>query len=160
MRQHERVLNVIAWIGLILLVPVGLLVFGLPGAADFLTSHIGSYASPTALVIAFYALIILRVLFGNSEVYTPVLVGILVSFLLIAAVVPLSFMGWYRAAVSGIDYLANHRLVFLTGVGVSLLGVALGRVKGLPLLIHVIVLVAAPAALIVLDHIYGFAKLG
>ena len=160
MKQHEHVLNIVAWIGLILLVPVGLSVFGFPGPLDFLQKSFGKWGSPSAFVIGFFVLILLRFLFGHSELYAPVLIGMVVGFLLMATAVPMGFMGWLKSQTDKISYLSNHRLVFLIAVVVPLFGVALGRLKRLHWMLQLALLVLLPAALIVTESIYRFAPLG
>lgn len=160
MKVYERVINALAWIGFVLLVPVGLGVFGTPGPLDFLHRTLGQFGTASFLVIVFYGLILLRVLFGKSEIYAPVLLGAVVSFLLLSTAVDLHFMLWYRRLTDGIVYVVNHRLVFLVAVGAAVLGILLGGLKRLHWIVQVLFLILVPLALIVVAHIYGYAALG
>ncbi len=160
MKFYERFLNVLSWIGFLALVPVGLALFDIDGPLDFLQSSLGRLGTPSTLTIVFLALVLLRVLFGKSERYAPILIALVVSFLLLAAVVEFSFMRWYKATTDTIVYLDNHRLVFLIAVAVVIVGILLGRLKRLSWVVQVFVLILVPLALIVLAHIYGFASLG
>ncbi len=160
MKLYERVLNTLGWIGFIALVPVGLAVFGIPGPLNFLHGLLGKFGSASFLVILFYGLILLRVLFGKSEIYAPVLIGAVVSFFLMSTTTEIGFMDWYRKLTDSIVYLGNHRFVFLVAIGVVILGVLLGGLKKLHWVIQLIFLVIVPIALIVLAQIYGFAPLG
>lgn len=160
MKQHEHVLNIIAWIGVILLIPVGLAVFGIPGPLEFLHRSLGNYGTASAFVVAFFALVLLRVLFGHSELYAPVLIGLVVGFFLMASAVPMGFMTWYRTETDKVSYLSNHRFVFLVSVLVPFFGIALGRLKRLHWILELILLVLLPAGLVVAEKLYAFLPLG
>jgi len=160
MKVYERVLNALSWIGIIVLVPIGLAVFGIPGPLDFLHRSLGKFGSASFFVIVFYGLILLRILLGKSEIYAPVLIGAVVSFFLLTTTVEIGFMQWYRRLTDSIVYLGNHRFVFLVAVGVVVLGILLGGLKKLHWVIQLIFLVILPFALVVLAQIYGFAPLG
>lgn len=160
MKQHEHVLNLIAWIGVVLLIPVGLAVFGISGPLDFLHKSLGKFGSASAFVVAFFALILLRFLFGHSELYAPVLLGLIVGFFLMASAVPMGFMTWYRSETDKISYLSDHRFVFLVSVLVPFFGVALGRLRRLPWLLELFLLVVLPLGLVVAEQVYAFLPLG
>ena len=159
MKPYEKFLNLLGWIGLIFLVPVGLKVFGISGPLDFLQKSLGKFGSATFLLLVFYALILLRFLFGHSEIYAPVFIGMLVSFFLISATVEISFMKWYLNLSAKVSYLSNHPLVFVVGVLVAILGVSLGRLKRLNVIVQIVVLLVLPIAVIVAANIYGVAEL-
>lgn len=159
MKGYERFLNWLGWIGLLFLVPVGLTVFGVPGPLSFLHSHLGKFGSATFLLIVFYALILLRFLFGHSEIYSPVFIGLIVSFFLVAITVEIGFMGWYRNLLGKVPYVSNHPLIFLVGVAVAIVGLWLGRLKRLHLIAQLLLLLVIPVALIVVANIYGVAVL-
>lgn len=157
MKGYEKALNWLGWIGLLFLLPVGLSVFGISGPITFLHKSFGRFGSPTFLLLVFYALILLRFLFGHSEIYAPVFIGMIVSFFLVAVAVEISFMKWYVALVAKIPYLSNHPLVFLVGVVVALVGLWLGRMRRLHLAVQLLLLFVLPVAAIVVANIYGIA---
>ena len=159
MQPFEKFLNWLGWVGLLFLVPVGLQVFGIPGPLSFLHSSLGTIGTVTFLLLVFYALILLRFLFGHSELYAPVFIGMIVSFLLVSMTVEINFMKWYTALVAKVPYLSNHPLIFLVGVAVAIVGVWLGRLKRLHLVVQLLLLLVLPVALIVVANIYGFGRL-
>lgn len=160
MKIYERVINFLSWIGLLALIPVGLTAFGITAPLDFLGKSFGRFGSASFLIIVFYALFLLRILFGQSELYAPLLISMVVSFLLISTAVEIGFMSWFKAQTDRLIYLENHRLVFLVALAVIVIGTLLGRLKKLHWILQVIVLVLLPLAAIVLAQIYGFATLG
>lgn len=159
MQPFEKFLNWLGWVGLLFLLPVGLQVFGIPGPLSFLHTSFGKLGTATFLLLVFYALILLRFLFGHSEIYAPVFIGMIVSFLLISIAVEINFMKWYAALVAKVPYLTNHPLIFLVGVAVAVVGVWLGRLKRLHLVVQLLLLLVLPVALIVVANIYGVGLL-
>lgn len=159
MKGYERLLNWLGWFGLLFLVPIGLSVFGVPGPLDFIHRSLGAYGSAAFLLLIFYFFLLLRFLFGHSEIYFPVFIGMIVSFLLIASTVEIGFMKWYLHLTAKVPYLSNGPLVFLVGVAVAIFGVALGRLKRLHLVVQLLLLLVLPIAVIVLASVYGIAVL-
>lgn len=159
MKPFEKFLNLLGWIGIIFLIPIGLKVFGMPGLIDFLGKSLGQFGSETFLLLVFYALILLRFLFGHSEIYAPVFIGMIVSFLLVSIAVEVSFMKWYASLVAKVPYVSNHPLIFVVGVLVALVGLWLGRLKRLSIVVQLLVLVVLPLAIIVAANIYGIGVL-
>ncbi len=157
MKPYERAFNWLGWVGLLFLLPVGLTVFGVPGPLDYLQKTLGNFASATFFLLVFYGLILLRFLFGHSEIYAPVFLGMIVSFFLIAMTVEISFMKWYLQLTAKVSYLSNHPLIFLVGVAVALLGVSLGRLRRLHLIAQLLLLLVLPLAIVVAANIYGIA---
>lgn len=159
MKGYESFLNWLGWIGLLFLIPVGLSVFGVPGPLTYLQSHLGKFGSATFLLIVFYAFILLRFLFGHSEIYAPVFMGMFVSFFLVAITVEIGFMSWYRNLMEKVPYVTNHPLIFIVGIAVAIVGLWLGRLKRLHFIAQLFLLVLIPIALIVLANIYGVGVL-
>ena len=159
MKPFEKFLNLLGWIGLVFLIPVGLQVFGLPGLLDFLGKSLGQFGTATFLLLVFYALILLRFLFGHSEIYAPVFIGMIVSFFLVSITVEISFMKWYAALVAKLPYASNHPLIFVVGVLVALVGLWLGRLKRLSIVVQLLLLLVLPVAIIVAANIYGIGVL-
>lgn len=157
MKPFERFLNWLGWVGLLFLVPVALTVFGIPGPLNYLHTSLGKFGSATFLLLVFYALILLRFLFGHSEIYAPVFIGMIVSFFLIAITVDINFMHWYVTLIAKVPYLSNHPLIFLVGVAVAIVGVWLGRLKRLHFVLQLLLLLVLPVAIIVVANIYGLA---
>jgi hypothetical protein len=151
-KVYEKVINVIAGIGFLALVPPGLAVFRIPGPLDFLSGRLGFWGSATFLVLVFYGLTILRILFGHAALYAPLVIGVLSSFLLMAAAVKLSFMGWYWGLVRQAPFLADAPLLFLLALVVLGLAVLLSSLKKFPVVAEVVILVVLPLAAIVTLH--------
>lgn len=159
MKPFEKFLNLLGWIGIVFLIPVGLEVFGFPGLIGFLGRSLGQFGSVTFLLLVFYALILLRFLFGHSEIYAPVFIGMVASFFLVSITVDVSFMKWYASLVAKIPYASNHPLIFVIGVLVALVGLWLGKLKRLNLVVQLLLLVVLPIAIIVAANIYGIGVL-
>ena len=155
MKVYEKVINIIAGVGFLALVPVGLAVFHIYAPLDFLTQNLGFWGSATFLILVFYGLSILRILFGHAELYAPLVIGVLWSFLLMCAAVEVSFMRWYWDLVRQVPLLGNTQLIFLVSIVVLGLAVAFSRLKKFPIVAQLLVLVVLPAAVIVTLHYLG-----
>jgi hypothetical protein len=155
MKVYEKVINAIAGIGFLALVPVGLAVFHIYAPLDFLTEKLGFWGSATFLVLVFYGLSILRILFGHAELYAPLVIGVLWSFLLMCAAVEISFMRWYWDLVRQVALLDNTQLIFLVSFAVLGLAFAFSGLKKFPIVAQVLILVVLPAAVIVTLHYLG-----
>jgi hypothetical protein len=158
-KVYEKVINTIAGIGFLALVPPGLAVFGISGPQAFLSGHLGFWSSATFLVLVFYGLTILRVLFGHAELYAPLLIGLVSSFLLMSAAVKLGFMGWYWGLARQVPFLADGPLAFLLALAVLGLAVLLSSLKKFPIVAELVILVVLPVAALVALHYLGVPDL-
>ena len=134
MKLYEKVVNTIAGVGFLALVPVGLAVFRVYGPLDSLEKLLGFWGSATFLLLVFYGLTVIRILFGHAELYAPLVIGVLSSFVLMCAAVPVSFMGWYWDLVSRLPFLANAQLLFVAAIVVLGLAALLASLKKFPML--------------------------
>jgi len=157
MKTYEKVINAIAGIGFLALVPVGLAAFHIYQPLDFLQAQLGFWGSATFLVIVFYALTVIRILFGHAELYAPLVIGVLSSFLFLAAAVPLSFMGWYWSLVRQVPFLADTPLLFILALVIIGLATLVATRKKFPLLAQLAILVLLPFAVAATLH---YAQVG
>jgi hypothetical protein len=155
MKVYEKIVNVVAGVGFLALVPVGLGVFNVYAPLDFLSKQLGFWGSATFLVLVFYGLTTIRILFGHAELYAPLVIGVLSSFLLLSAAVRLSFMAWYWSLVRQAAFLGNTQLIFLIALVVLGLAVLLSSLKKFPVIAELLILVVLPVATIVVLHYFG-----
>ena len=153
----ERIFNVIGWIGFLAIIPVALKVFGVPEAQNFLQERLGRYGSVGFLLIIFFALVLLRVIFGSGRIIAPLIIASLTGFVFIATAADVGFMGWLRNLVEGSVYFGNMPLNFLAGLTVVLLGILMSYARRIPILIQIVILVVFPVAFLVFCGATGFA---
>lgn len=155
MKVYEKVINAVAGVGFLALVPVGLAVFNVHGPLDLLEKQLGFWGSATFLILVFYGLTILRILFGHAELYAPLVIGLLSSFLFMCLAIPVSFMGWYWDLARQVAFLGNTQLCFI--VAMAILGIAtlLASLKKIPILVEILLLVLLPVAVVVSFHYLG-----
>jgi hypothetical protein len=67
MERYERAFDVIGWIGVLFLVPVGFYVFNYAPAVQFMQGKLGFFGRPVVLTLIAYALIALRIVFGGGN---------------------------------------------------------------------------------------------
>ena len=145
----ERIFNVVGWIGFLAIIPVALKVFGVPEAQAFLAERLGRYGSVGFLLIVFFALVVLRVIFGSGRIIAPLVIASLTGFLLIATAADVGIMSWLRNLVENSVFFGNMPLNFLTGVAVVLLGILMSYARRIPMLIQLIILVIFPVIFLV-----------
>jgi len=157
---RQKIFNIIGWLAFILLAPPVLKMLGLPQLQDFLSQSLGSFGSPVALVVYFYALLFLRVFFGSDQRYTPILLGYLVSFVYFSLSLDIGFMAWLREPAMSVSFLSYPVISFVTGVVVIFLANALSGAKKARWPVDVLVLVLLPAVALILAGTYLPGLLG
>jgi hypothetical protein len=159
MKIYEKVINIIAGVGFLALVPVGLAIFHVYGPLDWLEARLGFWGSATFLLIVFYALTVLRILFGHAELYAPLVMGVLTSFVVMCAAIPVSFMTWYWNLVQQVAPLAHTQINFLAALLIVGLATLLSSLKRFPMVAEILILIVLPIGAIVTLHYLGFADL-
>lgn len=151
---RQKIFNVIGWLAFTLLIPPALAMLKLPQLQDLLSSKLGGWGSPVALVGYFYFILFLRVFFGSDQRYTPVLLGYAVSFVYFSNSLPIGFMQWLRDLSASVPFLSYGYMSFITGVVVILLANALSSAKKATWIVDVLLLVALPAGALIAAGIY------
>ncbi len=157
MKTYEKVINTIAGIGFLALVPVGLAVFHVYGPLDAMGKLLGFWGSATFLLLVFYGLTVIRILFGHAELYAPLVIGVLSSFVLMCAAVKVSFMAWYWALVRQVPILSNLQLLFIVALVVLGIAVLLSGLKKFSVVPELLILVVLPIATVLVLGYLGVA---
>jgi hypothetical protein len=157
---RQRIFNIVGWLAFLLLAPPALQMLGLPALQDFLSAKAGSWGSPIALAIYFYAILFLRVFFGSDQRYTPVLLGYAISFIYFSNSLDIGFMQWLRDLSAQVGFLAYPYMSFIAGIVVIFLSNALSGAKKARWPVDLIVLGLLPAAGLVCAGIFLPGLLG
>lgn len=143
MERNERVFNLLGWVGLLLLAPVGLRVFQVQPAVDFL-DRLGAGGRSELWTLIAFGLVVLRLLFGGEATLLPLFVGLVVSFFLLSLVARVGFMRWFWEPAEGLPFFASDALSFVVGAAVLFWGMVLSHLRRVGLLVQLLVLVLLP----------------
>lgn len=122
MERYEGLFNLLGWLGLACLVPLGFYVFDYAPAVQFMRGRLGVAGLPTTITLVAYVLIALRIVFGGGELVSPLLVSFVIGFFLLAAVVPFRFMKWFAEYAGKVFFLEGKTLNFLAACFVLFFG--------------------------------------
>jgi hypothetical protein len=150
----ERVFDVLGWIGLLLLVPLGFYVFNYSPAVDFL-QRLGAVGRPTTITLAAFVLIALRILFGGGQLAAPMLISFVVGFFLMAGVVTFRFMSWYAQFAGKVMFLDSRTLNFLAACFVLLFGTLLSYARRVSIWVQLILLLVVPVVFLLVAGAFG-----
>jgi hypothetical protein len=159
MERYERVFDVIGWIGLLFLVPVGFYVFNYAPAVQFMQSKLGFVGSPVVLTLIAYALIALRIVFGGGNLVAPLLISFVVGFFLLATVVPFRFMKWFTDWARQLFFLESKTWSFMAACFVFFFGNVVSYARRMSIFLQLILLLVLPVlALVVVNafHLFRF----
>ncbi|OHD23168.1 MAG: hypothetical protein A2Y38_00975 [Spirochaetes bacterium GWB1_59_5] len=151
---RQKIFNAVGWLAFALLAPPVLTMFKLPQLQALITTNIGAWGSPLALVIYFYVILFLRVFFGSDQRYTPVLLGYALSFLYFSIALDIGFMSWLYDLAHRVPFLSYDAMSLIAGVVVIFLSNALSGVKKANWIVDAIVLALLPAGALVAAGIY------
>ncbi len=157
---RQRAFNVVGWIAFLLLVPPALSMIGLPRLQELISTRLGAWGSPVALVIYFYVILFLRVFFGSDQRYTPVLMGYLASFAYFSNSLDIGFMAWLRELSSGVPFLSYRYMSFIAGIATIFIANALSGAKKGNWIVDAMLLVLLPAGALVAAGVYLPGLLG
>lgn len=152
----HRTFNIIGWVAFLFLIPIALTLFGITGPGEFFAARLGTFGSPLFFLIYFYFLLFLRLMFGSDQLYTPVIVSFLVSFLLFSASVRIGFMGFFYELTHSVSWFSHDFLNFAAGIIVIFLGMLLSLAKKNYLILDILILVVIPIAFVVCADIFRF----
>lgn len=157
---RQKIFNAVGWLAFSLLLPPVLTMFKLPQLQELITTNIGGWGSPIALVIYFYVILFLRVFFGSDQRYTPVLLGYALSFLYFSIALDIGFMRWLYDLAHRVPFLSYDAMNLVAGAAVIFLSNALSGVKKANWAVDVIVLALLPAGALIASGIYLPGLLG
>jgi hypothetical protein len=120
--RYEWLFDLLGWLGLALLVPLGFYVFDYGPGVQFMRTRLGVVGLPTTITLAAFALLALRIIFGGGELVSPLLVSFVIGFFLLATVVSFRFMNWYSESAGKVFFLESKSLGFLAACFVLFFG--------------------------------------
>jgi hypothetical protein len=120
--RYEGLFDVLGWLGLALLVPIGFYVFDYGPGVEFMRTRLGVAGLPTTITLAAFALIALRIVFGGGELVSPLLVSFVIGFFLLATLVPFRFMKWFSEYAAKVFFLDSKSLSFVAACFVLFFG--------------------------------------
>lgn len=147
MERYERAFNLVGWLGYLLLTPVGLRVFEVQPAVEFL-DRLGVAGQPAFWTLIAFGLVVLRLLFGGEATLLPLLLGLAVGFLLLSLVAQIGFMRWFWEPAGGLPFFASSGLNFAVGAGVLFWGLLLSYLQRFRVLLQFVLLVVLPFAVL------------
>jgi hypothetical protein len=157
---RQKIFNAVGWLAFALLAPPVLTMFKLPQLQTLITTNMGVWGSPIALVIYFYVILFLRVFFGSDQRYTPVLLGYALSFLYFSIALDIGFMRWLYDLAHRVPFLSYDAMNLVAATVVIFLSNALSGVKKANWAVDVIVLALLPAGALVAAGMYLPGLLG
>jgi hypothetical protein len=152
---RQRLFNIIGFLGFLAFIPPVLKSLGIAGPFDWLAANAGIWGSAPFFLIYFYAFPLLDLIFGSDRRLSPMLFGIIISFLLFSLVLPLPFMDWYRGFFTQLEFLKCSFAVLVLGLLAMLFGILLSYVKrGLPGSVQILVIVLIPLAALIAGIVF------
>jgi len=144
----ERIVDILAWVSFILLVPLLTDLLSFTKISDFLKESFGAYASNEYLTLYFWIIQALRIFFGGSLITSPLLIGAISSFLLFFATLPLGFMSFFNKLLEPSGLFANNILSFIMSLVILAASYFLSFRKKLHPLFSLLLLVIVPYAIV------------
>lgn len=142
---RQKFFNILGFLGFVAFLPLVLKSLGIPGAFDWLAANAGIWGSAAFFLIYFYAFPLLDLVFGSDRKLSPMLMGIITSFLIFSLVLPLPFMDWYRNLFTSFTFLKCSFAVLVLGLLAMFFGILLSYVKkGLPGTVQLLVIFILP----------------
>lgn len=159
MERYERLFDILGWLGLLFLVPVGFYVFDFQPAVDLMKTRLGFLGRPAMITLIAYILIALRIVFGGGNLVAPLLISFLIGFFLLATVVPFRFMKWFAEYAKKVMFLDTLALNYLAAGFVLFLGNLLSYVKRASMLLQLILFIVAPVLFLLLANAFHLFRL-
>jgi hypothetical protein len=152
MERHERLFEVIGWIGYLVLVPLAFYALQWRPATDVLGTRLGFAGQAGFLTLLGFALIFAKILFGGERRMVPLILGFVIGFLLVSAFARLGFMSWFWRLSSSVILLRSPGLSYFAGMAVLLAGMILSYLPRAGFLAQLLLLLVLPSvALLVLN---------
>ena len=155
MERYEWLFDLLGWLGLLLLIPLGFYVFDYGPGVEFMRSLLGAVGRPTTITLTAFVLIALRILFGGGELVAPMLISFVVGFFLLAAVVHFRFMGWYEHAAGKVMFLDSRALNFLAACFVLVVGNLMSYARRVSVWLALVLLLVLPVVFLLVANAFG-----
>ena len=153
MERHERLFNVIGWIGFLVLVPIAFHALEHAAAMELMNEKLGFAGRPLFLTSLGFGLIVLRILFGGERSMLPLVIGFAVGFLLLSTFARLGFMGWFARLGETVILVRRPQLNYFAGMGVLFLGMVFSYFQRVGFLLQLLALLVLPAAVLLVLNV-------
>ena len=158
MERYEGLFDVLGWLGLALLVPLGFYVFDYGPGVQFMRERLGVAGLPTTITLAAFALVALRILFGGGELVSPLLVSFVVGFFLLATVVPFRFMKWFSDFAGKVFFLDSKALSFLAACFVLFFGNLLSYARRASIWLQLFLFLVLPVVFLLVANAFNLFR--
>jgi hypothetical protein len=156
--RYEGLFDVLGWLGLAFLVPLGFYVFDYAPAVEFMRERLGVAGLPTTITLAAYVLIALRIVFGGGELVSPLLVSFVIGFFLLAAVVPFRFMKWFVDYAGKVFFLEDKSLDFLAACFVLFFGNLLSYARRASIWLQLFLFLVLPVVFLLVANAFNLFR--
>jgi hypothetical protein len=156
--RYEGLFDVLGWLGLLFLVPLGFYVFDYAPAVEFMRARLGVFGRPTTVTLIAYALILMRIVFGGGELVSPLLVSFVIGFFLLAAVVPFVFMKWFGEYAGKVFFLDSRALNFLAACFVLFVGNLLSYARRASIWLQLFLFLVLPVVFLLIANAFDLFR--
>jgi len=156
--RYEGLFDVLGWLGLLFLVPLGFYVFDYAPAVEFMRTRLGVFGRPTTITLIACALIVLRIVFGGGELVSPLLVSFVVGFFLLAAVVHFAFMKWFGEYADKVFFLDGRALNFLAACFVLFVGNLLSYARRASIWLQLFLFLVLPVVFLLIANAFDLFR--
>jgi len=157
--RYEGLFDVLGWLGLALLVPLGFYVFDYGAGVQFMRTRLGVVGLPTTITLAAFVLLALRIVFGGGELVSPLLVSFVIGFFLLATVVPFRFMKWFSAEAVKVFFLESKGLSFLAACFVLFFGNLLSYARRASIWLQLFFFLVLPVVFLLVANAFNLFRL-
>jgi len=157
--RYEGLFDVLGWLGLALLVPLGFYVFDYGAGVQFMRARLGVVGLPTTIALAAFVLLALRIVFGGGELVSPLLVSFVIGFFLLAAMVPFRFMQWFAEYAGKVFFLENKTLDFLAACFVLFFGNLLSYARRASIWLQLFFFLVLPVVFLLVANAFNLFRL-
>ena len=159
MERYEGLFDVLGWLGLAFLVPLGFYVFDYGAGVQFMRTRLGVVGLPTTITLAAFALLALRIVFGGGELVSPLLVSFVIGFFLLATVVPFRFMKWFSQEAVKVFFLDSRGLSFLAACFVLFFGNLLSYARRASIWLQLFFFLVLPVVFLLVANAFNLFRL-
>jgi hypothetical protein len=157
--RYEGLFDVLGWLGLALLVPLGFYVFDYGAGVQFMRTRLGVVGLPTTITLAAFVLLALRIVFGGGELVSPLLVSFVIGFFLLATVVPFRFMKWFSQEAVKVFFLESKSLSFLAACFVLFFGNLLSYARRASIWLQLFFFLVLPVVFLLVANAFNLFRL-
>jgi len=156
--RYEWLFDLLGWLGLALLVPLGFYVFDYEPGVQFMRTRLGVVGLPTTITLAAFALLALRIIFGGGELVSPLLVSFVIGFFLLATVVSFRFMNWYSESAGKVFFLESKSLSFLAACFVLFFGNLLSYARRASIWLQLFLFLVLPVVFLLVANAFNLFR--